>query len=125
MLTNACRIACERFADKHVSVNVSPLQFRDKGFVDTVEDALKTSGMAAERLEIEVTENVVIDDDAHALTILNALKHLGVRVALDDFGTGYSSLSYLSRFPFDAIKIDRSSRGLRRTPMRWPSSRPS
>ncbi|MEI2386714.1 ammonium transporter [Breoghania sp. JC706] len=108
VLTNACRIARARFGDRHVSVNVSPLQFRDKSFVDTVEEALKVSGLPPERLEIEVTENVVIDDDARALAILKALKRIGVRIALDDFGTGYSALGYLSRFPFDAIKIDRS-----------------
>ncbi|WP_107988836.1 ammonium transporter [Breoghania corrubedonensis] len=108
VLINACRITKQDFGERHVSVNVSPLQFRDKAFVDTVEEALKGSGLDAEKLEIEITENVVIDDDARALTILKALKRLGVRIALDDFGTGYSALGYLSRFPFDAIKIDRS-----------------
>ena len=65
-------------------------------------------GLEPSRLEIEITENVLIDDDQRALSIFNALKRLGVKIALDDFGTGYSSLSYLSRFPFDSIKIDRS-----------------
>ncbi len=108
VLFNACRIAQAQFAGRHVSVNVSPLQFRDKNFVDTVADALSRSGLPPELLEIEITENVVIDDDARALGVLNALKRLGVRIALDDFGTGYSALGYLSRFPFDTIKIDRS-----------------
>jgi EAL domain-containing protein (putative c-di-GMP-specific phosphodiesterase class I) len=69
--------------------------------------ALAASGLPANRLEIEITEAVLIDDDETALTILHQLRDLGVRIALDDFGTGYSSLSYLKRFPFDKIKIDR------------------
>jgi len=69
--------------------------------------ALSASGLAANRLELEVTEAVLIRDDESALTILHQLRALGVRIALDDFGTGYSSLSYLQRFPFDKIKIDR------------------
>ncbi len=108
VLSNACRIAQTAFPDRHVSVNVSPLQFRDKSFVETVAEALHRSGLSPQLLEIEITENVVIDDDARALGVLNALKKLGVRIALDDFGTGYSALGYLSRFPFDTIKIDRS-----------------
>ncbi|WP_349372112.1 EAL domain-containing protein [Salinarimonas sp.] len=70
--------------------------------------ALEEAGLPAARLELEVTESVLVDDDKRAIAILKALERLGVRIALDDFGTGYSSLSYLTRFPFDAIKIDRS-----------------
>ncbi|AXS41156.1 ammonium transporter [Breoghania sp. L-A4] len=108
VMENACRIALSEFGGKRVSVNVSPLQFRDKGFVEAVETALARSGLPAEQLEIEITESVVFDDDQRAFGVLKALKKLNVRIALDDFGTGYSSLSYLSRFPFDVIKIDRS-----------------
>jgi EAL domain-containing protein (putative c-di-GMP-specific phosphodiesterase class I) len=74
----------------------------------TVTGALEAANLPAHRLELEITESVLIDDDQRALTILNQLRDLGVRIALDDFGTGYSSLSYLQRFHFDKIKIDRS-----------------
>ncbi|MCC0048059.1 MAG: ammonium transporter [Rhodobiaceae bacterium] len=108
VLRRACEIAAKELGTKRVSVNVSPLQFREKDFVATVRSTLEAAAFDPARLEIEITENVLIDDDKHALRILKELKALGVRVALDDFGTGYSSLGYLSRFPFDVIKIDRS-----------------
>ncbi|MBB4301040.1 Amt family ammonium transporter [Rhodobium orientis] len=108
VLKRACEMATQQLGAARISVNVSPLQFRDRGFLDSVRNALEESGLKAERLEIEITENVLIEDDERALEILKALKKLGVGISLDDFGTGYSSLSYLSRFPFDAIKIDRS-----------------
>jgi len=108
VLREACRLAMQHLGTATVSVNVSPVQFRDKQFVETVAMALKDSGLAAERLEIEITESVLIDDDKRAIALLKHLKKLGIRIALDDFGTGYSSLGYLSRFPFDTIKIDRS-----------------
>lgn len=104
----ACRAAATALKGQNVSVNVSPLQFRENGFIDSVRRALEETGIRPDRLEIEVTENVLIHDDERALQIFAALKKLGVRIALDDFGTGYSSLGYLSRFPYDAIKIDRS-----------------
>jgi diguanylate cyclase (GGDEF)-like protein len=91
-----------------VAVNVSPVQFRSKTLALKVAAALAESGLIPGRLELEVTETVLIRDDEEALTILQQLRDLGVRIALDDFGTGYSSLSYLHRFPFDKIKIDRS-----------------
>jgi Amt family ammonium transporter len=84
------------------------MQFREKGLVDTVKRILTQTGLPPSQLEIEITENVLIDDDERALSVLRSLKKLGCRIALDDFGTGYSSLGYLSRFPFDCIKIDRS-----------------
>ena len=108
VLRRACAIASADLEDERISVNVSPLQFREKDFVETVRTTLEAASLDPSRLEIEITENVLIDDDKHALRILKELKGLGVRVALDDFGTGYSSLGYLSRFPFDAIKIDRT-----------------
>src|SRR5258708_6904359 len=91
-----------------VSVNVSPVQFRSQALALKVAAALAASGLPANRLELEITEAVLIRDDEAALAILHQLRELGVRIALDDFGTGYSSLSYLQRFPFDKIKIDRS-----------------
>jgi ammonium transporter, Amt family len=108
VLRTACLIARREFGDAAVSVNVSPVQFRQKDFVEMVADALKASGLAPGRLELEITEGVLIDDDRRATRILRELKKLGVTIALDDFGTGYSSLGYLSRFPFDTIKVDRS-----------------
>jgi EAL domain-containing protein (putative c-di-GMP-specific phosphodiesterase class I) len=86
---------------------VSPVQFRSPAFCLKVAGALSASGLPANRLELEITEAVLIRDDETALSVLNQLRALGVRIALDDFGTGYSSLSYLQRFPFDKIKIDR------------------
>jgi EAL domain-containing protein (putative c-di-GMP-specific phosphodiesterase class I) len=90
-----------------LAVNVSPVQFRSRAFALKVAAALATSGLPAHRLELEITEAVLIRDDEAALVVLHQLRELGVRIALDDFGTGYSSLSYLQRFPFDKIKIDR------------------
>jgi len=84
------------------------VQFNNAGLVQAVVGALAASELPPHRLELEITEAVLIRDDAAALGILHQLRELGVRVALDDFGTGYSSLSYLQRFPFDKIKIDRA-----------------
>ncbi len=91
-----------------VAVNVSPVQFRSAGFVSVVKNALVKSGLPAKRLELEITELVLIQDSEGALMMLNELKELGVSIAMDDFGTGYSSLGYLRSFPFDRIKIDQS-----------------
>jgi diguanylate cyclase (GGDEF)-like protein len=90
-----------------LAVNVSPVQFRSDTLPLKVVGALAASGLSAGRLELEITEAVLIRDDEAALAILHQLRTIGVRIALDDFGTGYSSLSYLERFPFDKIKIDR------------------
>ncbi|MEE2951694.1 MAG: EAL domain-containing protein [Pseudomonadota bacterium] len=108
VMRQACRQAVASFGEASVSVNVSALQFRAKGFVETVMRILDETGLRPERLEIELTESALVDDRDQALGILRHLKKLGVRVSLDDFGTGYSSLSYLRVFPFDALKIDRS-----------------
>lgn len=108
VLAQALDIASSTILDANISINVSPVQFRDKDFVDDVRQAIDRSGVPAGRIELEITENTLIEDDARALSVLTRLKEIGVRIALDDFGVGYSSLSYLSRFPFDCIKIDRS-----------------
>jgi diguanylate cyclase (GGDEF)-like protein/PAS domain S-box-containing protein len=108
VLRTACIEAARWPEEIKVAVNVSPVQFNNAGLVQSVIGALGASGLAPHRLELEITEAVLIRDDAAALGILHQLRALGVRIALDDFGTGYSSLSYLQRFPFDKIKIDRS-----------------
>lgn len=108
VLDEACRLAASSLDGRAVSVNVSPVQFRDRHFIETVSRALDKSGLSPDRLEIEITESVLIDDVERAVSLLKDLKLLGIRIALDDFGTGYSSLSYLSRFPFNTIKIDRA-----------------
>lgn len=92
----------------HISINVSPLQFRHGDFVANLAGLLQRTGADPRRIELEITESVLIDDDARAVQILGELKRMGFTIALDDFGTGYSSLSYLSRYPFDTLKIDRS-----------------
>jgi diguanylate cyclase (GGDEF)-like protein len=107
VLTTACAEAASWPDDVKVAVNVSPVQFRSPAFALKVSAALAASGLAAHRLELEITEAILIRDDEAALAMLHQLRALGVRIALDDFGTGYSSLSYLQRFPFDKIKIDR------------------
>ena len=108
VLRTACLEAARWPEEVKIAVNVSPVQFNNAGLVQSVIGALGASGLAPHRLELEITEAVLIRDDAAALGILHQLRALGVRIALDDFGTGYSSLSYLQRFPFDKIKIDRS-----------------
>jgi diguanylate cyclase (GGDEF)-like protein len=107
VLTTACAEAATWLDNIKIAVNVSPVQFRSDTFSLKVVAALAASGLSSNRLELEITEAVLIRDDAAALAILHQLRALGVRIALDDFGTGYSSLSYLQRFPFDKIKIDR------------------
>jgi diguanylate cyclase (GGDEF)-like protein len=107
VLTTACAEAATWPDHIRLAVNVSPVQFRSATLALKVVAALAQSGLAANRLELEITEAVLIRDDETALAILHQLRDLGVRIALDDFGTGYSSLSYLQRFPFDKIKIDR------------------
>jgi diguanylate cyclase (GGDEF)-like protein/PAS domain S-box-containing protein len=108
VLRTACAEAANWPARIRLAVNVSPVQFNGGNLVQTVMGALAASQLPAHRLELEITEAVLIRDDALALAVVHQLRALGVRIALDDFGTGYSSLSYLQRFPFDKIKIDRS-----------------
>ena len=107
MLKTACAEAATWPAHIRLAVNVSPVQLKCQTLALKITNALAASGLPANRLEIEITEAVLIRDDETALAILHQLRALGVRIALDDFGTGYSSLSYLKRFPFDKIKIDR------------------
>ena len=108
VLRQACREAARWPESVRVAVNVSSIQFHRGGIIETVFQAIAASGIAPERLEIELTESVFLEGDAATLAALHGLRALGVRIALDDFGTGYSSLSYLQSFPFDKLKIDQS-----------------
>jgi diguanylate cyclase (GGDEF)-like protein/PAS domain S-box-containing protein len=108
ILREACREAASWPKPLNIAVNFSPVQFRHGDLPALVHTILLETGLAASRLEIEITENVLIDDFARAVSVLRRLKALGVRIAMDDFGTGYSSLSYLQSFPFDKIKIDQA-----------------
>jgi EAL domain-containing protein (putative c-di-GMP-specific phosphodiesterase class I) len=108
VLRQACAEAVHWPEDIKVAVNVSPVQFRNGGLVAAVMNALKASGLPAERLEVEITESILLDNTEVNLSILNQLRDLGVRISMDDFGTGYSSLNYLRSFRFDKIKIDQS-----------------
>ena len=108
VLREACREAASWAKPLRISVNVSPIQFSRGDLPRLVHSVLLESGLAPGRLELEITEGVLIDDFSRAVSILRRLKALGVQIVLDDFGTGYSSLSYLHAFPFDKIKIDRT-----------------
>jgi diguanylate cyclase (GGDEF)-like protein/PAS domain S-box-containing protein len=108
VLRRACTDAASWPADKLVAVNLSPAQFKHADLGREILAVLAETGLPPERLELEVTESLLIDDPDRVLSTLKFLKEAGVRISLDDFGTGYSSLSYLQRFPFDKIKIDRS-----------------
>ncbi|WP_208278960.1 sensor domain-containing protein [Massilia oculi] len=107
-LNLACQEAATWTNGETIAVNLSPIQFKSSELVSMVALALADSGLAAERLELEITESVLLDNSDGNIRTLKALKKLGVRISLDDFGTGYSSLSYLRSFPFDKIKIDKS-----------------
>ncbi len=108
ILRTACREAASWPRPLHVAINLSPVQFQHGDLPRLVHQILLESGLAPSRLELEITEGVLIGDFTRAVSILRRLKNLGVRIAMDDFGTGYSSLSYLQSFPFDKIKIDQS-----------------
>jgi diguanylate cyclase (GGDEF)-like protein len=107
-LTEACAKIAQLPGDLNLAVNLSPVQFSAPDLVDVVQHALLMSGLAPRRLELEITESLLLENNEHTLTMLRRLRELGVRIALDDFGTGYSALSYLRKFPLDRIKIDRS-----------------
>ncbi len=108
ILRRACMDAAGWPDQVRVAVNLSPLQFRVGNLLSVVMDALKQSGLPAKRLELEITETLLLEKSAEVLATLHALRALGVHISMDDFGTGYSSLSYLRSFPFDKIKIDQS-----------------
>jgi diguanylate cyclase (GGDEF)-like protein len=108
VLRTACSAAARWPDHTKICVNLSPVQFKSRGLVEVVIGALATSGLRPGRLELEITETVLLADAEATLAVLHQLRGLGVRIAMDDFGTGYSSLSYLQTFPFDRIKIDRS-----------------
>jgi len=108
VLREACREAAKWPHPLQIAVNLSPIQFRHGDLTGLVHSVLLETGLAPGRLELEITESLLVEDFARGLAILRRLKSLGVRIAMDDFGTGYSSLSYLQSFPFDKIKIDQS-----------------
>jgi predicted signal transduction protein with EAL and GGDEF domain len=108
VLRQACADAKTWDDSLSVAVNLSPVQFRSSAIVAVVSEALAVSQLAATRLELEITETVMLQDTETTLVLLGEIKALGVRISMDDFGTGNSSLSYLRRFPFDKVKIDRS-----------------
>ena len=108
ILQQACADAAHWPDHITIAVNLSPAQFKSKHLLAAVKSALSTSGLAAKRLELEITELVLLQDNEGAFAILHQLRDLGIRIAMDDFGTGYSSLGYLRSFPFDKIKIDQS-----------------
>jgi predicted signal transduction protein with EAL and GGDEF domain len=108
VLRKACIDAAAWPPDVKVAVNLSPIQVTNQNIVPVVISALAAAGLPAERLEIEITESVLMHNTAATMATLHKLRELGVNISMDDFGTGYSSLSYLRKFPFDKIKIDRS-----------------
>ncbi|QND45840.1 EAL domain-containing protein (plasmid) [Rhizobium lusitanum] len=108
VLREACRTAARWPSDLKIAVNLSVYQFRHTGLLATIVSVLDETGLRPERLEIEITESVLLSEVEQSLQLLRALKELGIRIAIDDFGTGYSSLSYLRSFAFDKIKLDRS-----------------
>lgn len=108
VMETACAEAAEWPAGLRIAINLSPLQFRQDNLMDEIVGVLRRTGLAPNRLELEVTEGVLLEDSGPVLQTMCALQALGVSITLDDFGTGYASLSYLRRFPFDKIKIDRS-----------------
>jgi diguanylate cyclase (GGDEF)-like protein len=107
-LREACRAAAQWPGDLRVAVNLSPVQFSSPNLVEVIAAILAETGLAANRLELEITERIVMEKTGSPPMMLRRLKQLGVRIALDDFGTGFSSLSYLRSFPFDKIKVDRA-----------------
>jgi diguanylate cyclase (GGDEF)-like protein len=108
VIRQACATAAQWPGDLHVAVNISAVQFRSPGLMQVIVGALAASGLHPTRLEIEITETVLLQNKETTLALLHQLRALGIRIAMDDFGTGYSSLTYLQCFPFDKIKIDRS-----------------
>ena len=108
MLKQACKECSTWHPDIYVAVNVSPVQLMRSDFLKTVRETLEETGLSADRLELEITETVMISDISHIRPILCRLRKLGVRIALDDFGSGYSGLHYLRQIEIDKIKVDKS-----------------
>ena len=108
VIRQACATAARWPEELRVAVNISAAQFRNSGLLPVIVGALSASGLSPTRLEIEITETVLLQNRETTLAVLHQLRALGIRIAMDDFGTGYSSLTYLQSFPFDKIKIDRS-----------------
>jgi predicted signal transduction protein with EAL and GGDEF domain len=108
VLRKACAEAVQWPDDIKVAVNVSPAQFKSRSLANAVTSALASSGLPPQRLELEITESVLLNETEATMATLHRLRDIGVQISMDDFGTGYSSLSYLRSFPFDKIKIDRS-----------------
>ncbi|HVY52635.1 MAG TPA: EAL domain-containing protein [Devosia sp.] len=108
VLREACRTAVTWPGNTRVAVNLSPVQFKNKRLFETIHGILIETGLPPTRLELEITESLLLNDNEQTLQTLHRLRAIGVRISMDDFGTGYSSLSYLRAFPFDKIKIDRS-----------------
>ena len=108
VLNQACADALDWPPEIKVAVNLSPIQFRNRALAGEIAAALERSGLPPHRLDVEITESLLLQDSEAVLAILHEIKALGVRISMDDFGTGYSSLSYLRHFPFDKIKIDQS-----------------
>ena len=108
VLREACSAAALWPTDARVAVNLSAVQFKNKRLFETIQNIVAESGLPPTRLELEITESLLLTDNEQTLQTLHRLRAIGVRISMDDFGTGYSSLSYLRAFPFDKIKIDRS-----------------
>src|SRR5690606_39188786 len=108
VLRRACADMACRTGHLKVAVNVSPVQFKDPRLVEDIKQALSESNLPADRLEVEITESVLMQQDTLTNQHLGAIRELGVKISMDDFGTGYSSLSYLQHYPISCIKIDRS-----------------
>jgi EAL domain-containing protein (putative c-di-GMP-specific phosphodiesterase class I) len=108
VLQSACADAAKWPKQFRVAVNLSPIQFKNANLLKVILGSLAASGLAASRLELEITESLFLDDDIKTIALLHELRSLGIRIVMDDFGTGFSSLNYLRKFPFDKIKIDRS-----------------
>jgi EAL domain-containing protein (putative c-di-GMP-specific phosphodiesterase class I) len=108
VLRSACADAAKWPKQFRVAINLSPIQFRNLNLVKIVFSSLSASGLAASRLELEITESLLLEDDTKTIAMLHEFRSLGIRIVMDDFGTGFSSLNYLRSFPFDKIKIDKS-----------------
>lgn len=108
VIRKACKEAAQWLTPLRIAVNVSPVQVQEGGLADTVEQVLRETGLQPDRLELEITETLLLKDTERAINTLQRIRQLGVQIAIDDFGTGYSSLATLRAFPFDKLKVDRS-----------------